>query len=457
MKHRILPILFLLFLFSQQANAQVLTGDKILTLKPHPTDNTKFIAEFYDKASNQISERWEMGTTVAVINVNNYNELLKKHLIFPNGTCNLFYLNSKPKAEIHYINGFQRGKQTGMYPTGEVMFISEINKNKHLLVNVFYKNGNDKKIQEFGEIPRSWDENAYYPNGQKQYTAHFDQNILNNNYESFYLNGTTKRKAKFENGELKSTKCYDEEGNKIDCPEFEKPLAYPGGWNAFLKELEQVDWSFNQINSDTTNIKMLLEIDTAGHAKLESYQFEHADSIGMRLKNCVASLKNFSPTQFDGFPQNSYLSLTVPISKDSILLTNTPTVRSEINYINRNRERRPTYYIEYPNPVNKVYLEVDKMPTFQGGEKELRAYLSLAIKYPVLAQENGIEGKVYVAFIVEKDGSLSRINVAKGIHPDLDQEAMRVIRNMPNWNPGTLHGKPVRAQFVVPINFQLVN
>jgi len=103
----------------------------------------------------------------------------------------------------------------------------------------------------------------------------------------------------------------------------------------------------------------------------------------------------------------------------------------------------------------EVFFIVEDMPEFPGGELALRKYIANAIKYPVIAQENGIQGKVYVTFVVDKDGSISDARIARGVDPSLDKEALRVVGTLPKWKPGKQRGKPVRVSYTVPINFVL--
>ncbi len=103
----------------------------------------------------------------------------------------------------------------------------------------------------------------------------------------------------------------------------------------------------------------------------------------------------------------------------------------------------------------QVFFIVEDMPEFPGGEMALRTYIANAIKYPVIAQENGIQGKVYVTFVVGKDGSVSNASIARGVDPSIDKEALRVINTLPKWKPGKQRGKPVNVSYTVPINFQL--
>jgi protein TonB len=103
----------------------------------------------------------------------------------------------------------------------------------------------------------------------------------------------------------------------------------------------------------------------------------------------------------------------------------------------------------------QVFFIVEEMPEFPGGEAALRRFIAEAIKYPVIAQENGIQGKVYVTFVVDKNGGISEAKIARGVDPSLDKEALRVVNSLPKWKPGKQRGKPVRVSYTVPISFVL--
>jgi protein TonB len=108
-----------------------------------------------------------------------------------------------------------------------------------------------------------------------------------------------------------------------------------------------------------------------------------------------------------------------------------------------------------PEVENKVFDVVEQMPSFPGGDAALLAYLSSHIKYPVVAQENGVQGRVTVSFVVERDGSITDVQVIKSVDPSLDREAARVISTMPRWNPGKQNGSSVRVKYRVPVTFRL--
>lgn len=105
--------------------------------------------------------------------------------------------------------------------------------------------------------------------------------------------------------------------------------------------------------------------------------------------------------------------------------------------------------------VNKVFDVVEQMPSFPGGNAALMAYLSNNVKYPFVAQENGVQGRVIVSFVVERDGSITDVTVVRSVDPSLDREAQRVVRSMPHWNPGKQNGSAVRVKYNVPVSFRL--
>jgi TonB family protein len=104
---------------------------------------------------------------------------------------------------------------------------------------------------------------------------------------------------------------------------------------------------------------------------------------------------------------------------------------------------------------DKVYFKVEKMPEYPGGMAALGKFLGEKVEYPADAKKKGIEGKVFVNFLVEKDGSVTNVKVLKGVSSDLDQEARRVVSMLPKWTPGEEKGQPVRVAFTLPINFKL--
>lgn len=112
--------------------------------------------------------------------------------------------------------------------------------------------------------------------------------------------------------------------------------------------------------------------------------------------------------------------------------------------------------VEEEEEEEVIFVVVETMPEFPGGQQALFKYLSDNVKYPVIAQENGIQGRVICQFVVNKDGAIVDVEVVRsGGDPSLDKEAVRVIKSMPNWKPGKQRGKAVRVKYTVPVNFKL--
>ena len=103
----------------------------------------------------------------------------------------------------------------------------------------------------------------------------------------------------------------------------------------------------------------------------------------------------------------------------------------------------------------KVFDVVEQMPSFPGGNGALLEYLATHVKYPVVAQENGVQGRVIVSFVVERDGSITDVRVVRSVDPSLDREAARVVSSMPRWTPGKQNGSAVRVKYNVPVMFKL--
>jgi len=125
-------------------------------------------------------------------------------------------------------------------------------------------------------------------------------------------------------------------------------------------------------------------------------------------------------------------------------------------------QRQAQTYVPPPPPKPKqeevteeIFVVVENQPEFPGGNAAMMKFLSENIKYPVIAQENGIQGRVICNFVVEKDGSITDVQVVRGVDPSLDREAVRVIQQMPRWTPGKQRGQAVRVRFTLPVVFRL--
>lgn len=103
----------------------------------------------------------------------------------------------------------------------------------------------------------------------------------------------------------------------------------------------------------------------------------------------------------------------------------------------------------------EAYAVVERMPQYPGGEDSLMVFLGRNMRYPVIAAENGIQGKVIVRFVVQKDGSIGDVEIVRSLDAACDKEVIRLVRSMPRWKPGILNNKPVSVWYSLPVNFRL--
>jgi protein TonB len=112
--------------------------------------------------------------------------------------------------------------------------------------------------------------------------------------------------------------------------------------------------------------------------------------------------------------------------------------------------------IKDETPIEVIsWVAVEKKPEFPGGEKALLKYISENVKYPAIPKDNGIQGKVFVLFVIDKNGKVTNVEIGKGVDKYLDEEAIKVVANMPDWIPGKQMNKNVSVSYMIPINFKL--
>lgn len=143
------------------------------------------------------------------------------------------------------------------------------------------------------------------------------------------------------------------------------------------------------------------------------------------------------------------------IVENDKVIENEVNVDAEANQKTAVEEYKPTVVEEKEVEEVEIFTVVEEAPGFPGGDEARIKFLQNNIKYPQMARESNIQGTVYVTFVVERDGRVTDVRVLRGIGGGCDEEAIRVIKAMPKWNPGKQRGKPVRVQFNMPIKFTL--
>jgi len=163
--------------------------------------------------------------------------------------------------------------------------------------------------------------------------------------------------------------------------------------------------------------------------------------------NKLMSMKNKQKTNsFAGYKYLLFVPLVI-----ALLAMNSTAMRANVQ-----KKVVKTNKITKKSGANdKVYVVVEQMPSFPGGDSALSKYLLANVKYPVSALKAQKQGRVMVRFTVEKDGAISNVKVARSVTPSLDAEAVRAIKSMPKWSPGKQGGEFVRVKYIVPVSFRL--
>ena len=144
----------------------------------------------------------------------------------------------------------------------------------------------------------------------------------------------------------------------------------------------------------------------------------------------------------------------------SVVGVNAQVIDDNADVVGLSVEKRPMCVeileVFEPKPdENAIFQVVETQPEFPGGMAELMKYLQKNTRYPKVCKEQGLQGRVIVQFVVNTDSTISDVKVVKPVNPHFDQEALRVVKAMPKWKPGTQRGKPVRVRFTLPVTFRL--
>ena len=213
-------------------------------------------------------------------------------------------------------------------------------------------------------------------------------------------------------------------------------------------------------NENVTEISALNQPKKKQEAKVErKVQVEQKKEVVKEVKSSIKFTAPVIKKDAEVKPEDEMKT------QDQIMQTNTAigaldvkgnSDQGEILKVTQRVETEPVK-AEAPKPEveNKVFDVVEQMPSFPGGQSALMSYLANNIKYPVVAQENGVQGRVVVSFVVERDGSITDVQVVRSVDPSLDREAQRVVRSMPKWIPGKQNGQAVRVKYNVPVSFRL--
>jgi TonB family protein len=302
----------------------------------------------------------------------------------------------------------------------------------------FYPNGKPQRLISGGETMLDGEYKIWGINGQLSFLGYYKNNLKDGEFQQFDSTGVSIHKGSYLEGKLISGEVIVQD---IWYKVPEVPAKYTNGdetFENFLKRKSQQIALLKNLSYGKT-IELLIDISKTGEiTKLDTPGTISPLDFEI-LKVLFDPAPVFAPATVENIPVDSEMKLYLYFSEEGIRLIS-------------NRQDNVKSNIE---GESGAYTNVEEMPEFPGGILAMRQFLAINVRYPVFAQVNGIQGKVYVTFVVQEDGSVSNINIAKGIHPVLDSEAIRVIKLMPNWTPGKQKGKPVKVSYTVPITFRI--
>ncbi len=266
----------------------------------------------------------------------------------------------------------------------------------------------------------------WYENGQPYFLGNYKENLKDGEFKTFDLNGNITQQGVYTAGKLVSGEAVVPD-IYFDNPD--EKASYAGGNDAFNEYLKSRSAKLEKLNEITTPQRIDLRLSINKNGKITQIEpISELSPLSIELLNQVFEEPPlFNPARVENNQVFSIMNLYLVISNQGFCLYN----------------------------EDKVFTKPTKMPEFPGGPEALRRYVAFNIRYPREAAIGNIQGKVIVMFIVDEEGKVTNVRIGKGVHYLLDEEAMRIVRNMPNFKPGIEEGKPVKVSYGIPINFSL--
>ncbi|HET6557717.1 MAG TPA: TonB family protein [Prolixibacteraceae bacterium] len=373
-------------------------GEKVVEYDPASPDHL-FISDF-DKAGKITVKRQFLFTGKQFDLSVDYLKYMKKKEIMIDGS-HTFYRDGIMEKTINY-----RKEE----------IISQIS---------YYPNGQQQSMVP-GEDVLNGEYKLWHPGGQLSFTGHYTDNLKEGDFELFDESGKSLKKGTYKEGKLLSGKPVIMD---IIYKNPEVAARYETGEEAFNQYLTTKAAGIGPSKIVYSDKEFYLNIVfDANGTMTDIYNTTSSDaaeneSVKSILKACPA----FTPAMVENIPVKSSQLFTLKVTADGVKLES----------------------------GDKIYTSVDESPQFRGGPMALRNYITSHLTYPAKAQQSGIQGKVFVSFVVNKDGKVSDAHVVQGVHPLLDEEALRVVNDMPKWKPGKMDEKPVRVAYTMPIGFNL--
>lgn len=239
----------------------------------------------------------------------------------------------------------------------------------------------------------------------------------------------------------------------------EEMPKFPGGKNAMMKYLAETINYPTIAKEKGIQGRVYCSFVVAKDGSIKNAKVER--SVDPSLDQEAIRVINTMPKWIPGMQRGKNVNVSFMLPINFVIQSDKKSKHEKLSVIENTNNISEIAVVTYDNLENKsaneetVFQIVEEMPKFPGGEKAMTEFLFFNFKYPKLAKENGIQGRVYCSFIVAKDGSIKDVKVVRSVEPSLDQEAIRLIKAMPKWIPGKQRGENVNVQFMLPINFAI--
>lgn len=366
------------------------------------------------------------------------------------GEWKSFYDTGKISLIQNYdLKGLKHGKVEQYHTNGEILMVGNYANNKaHGNWMSFYENGKQNLVGDFVEGERVGIWKKYYDNGQAEFLFTYKEGIKTGLFEWYYPNGKTLLQEHFSKGKLKKSKAFNKEGKVVNIDKLNSSTGITE--QMIAEELNHKLYDdMKRFKEDKFNIKVLINAE----GKVEGVK------VYPKLKSAILVNKiENSVKKMDWKPR-----IALGVERESVeqfyFKKNEKTGLLEA--IDSKSSTEFTKYGAFPQfenqYSNEIYTIVESMPQYPGGDDAMYDYLKNNLQYPEMAKDAGIQGIVYVTFVVEESGEISNVRVLRGIGGGCDEAAVNLIKSMPYWEPGYQRGKAVRVQYNLPIRFVLSN
>lgn len=385
--------------------------------------NTKVTTEFGEKTVEYDTESPDH------LFISNFNKngviTVKRQFLF---TGKKFNLSADFVKYVDQKEIVSDGTTTSYNEDGSIRQTLYFQKGKLEMESYYYANG-QKEIQIPGiEDNLNGEYKMWHQNGQLSFSGVYKNGLKEGSFIQFDESGKELKKGNYQNGKLVSGDVVVQD-IVFDNPEV--AANYPEGEAAFDEYLTQkaAKNGAPKVIYGTKKISLDLQIDKTGKIVGQQNISAPNSAEGEAIKSLFADCPLFNPAMVETVPVQSLQRVTLTLSSNGIKM----------------------------GQEEKIYNKVTEMPEFPGGPMALRSFISSNIRYPKVAAQSKLQGKVFVSFIVNAEGKVTDAKIAKGIHPLLDSEAIRIVNSMPGWRPGKENGKAVNVSYTVPINFVLQN